>query len=337
MLINVGAGNDSIFINDGTRILICGGDGQDTIDINSGSDITINGGRGNDVINIIKGSACIEYAAGDGYDTVYGFNDKSSIAFDYDSIQQSGSNAVVRVGNSGFITFTNTPIERLYPKVNGSDSADNIINEKKFAQINAGGGNDTIINTADTVTINGGAGDDLISLVGGSARIEYTSGNDTIFGFDENATLDFDYDSIARSGDDVIMSIGDGSITFKDVSLAQILDDLNGLVGTNGDDSISNADSDVFIDGRNGNDTITNSGANATLAGGTGDDVISLDGGSARIFFQAGDGNDTIFGFDGSTTLDFEYDAVAKSGADVIMTVGNNALTLKDTSYARFV
>ncbi len=404
LLINVGAGNDSIFINDGTRILICGGDGQDTIDINSGSDITINGGRGNDVINIIKGSACIEYAAGDGYDTVYGFNDKSSIAFDYDSIQQSGSNAVVRVGKSGFITFTNTPIERLYPKVNGSDSADNIINEKKFAQINAGGGNDTIINTADTVTINGGAGDDLISLVGGSARIEYTSGNDTIFGFDENATLDFDYDSIAqagadvvmkvgdgsitlkdtsiehfistatingdealtlndglvrveyssgnatvygfdenttlafdydsiaRSGDDVIMSIGDGSITFKDVSLAQILDDLNGLVGTNGDDSISNANSDVFIDGRNGNDTITNSGANATVEGGTGDDVISLDGGSARIFFQAGDGNDTLFGFDENTSLDFDYDSIIQSGKDVVVAVGDGSLTLKDTS-----
>ena len=94
--------------------------------------------------------------------------------------------------------------------------------------INGGGGNDSIINSnARNVTINAGAGDDLVSLVGGSALINYAAGdgNDTVIGFNENTTLDFDCDNVQQSGNDVIMSIGDGSITFKNTALSLFNDE----------------------------------------------------------------------------------------------------------------
>ena len=465
----INAGDDRDMIsNSGGTVSIFGGRGDDTI-ISSGLNVTINGGRENDRINISGGSVVLQFDSISGNDTVLGFNDKSTLDFNIDGIRQSGSNVIATVGR-GSITFVNTPIERVYPKVNGSNANDLLVNEKNFAQVNGGTGNDTLVNSGSNATLDGGAGDDVISLDGGSARIDYTSGNDTVYGFDSSTTLGFDYDSavqsgadvilrkgggsitlkdtsvepfisivtidggnvitlngsarveysggdgtvygygsnttlnvdydaIAQSGADVILGVGDGSITLKDVSIdafkstvsgsegndhivndrplvyidggagndtlvnsgvdvtinggrgddlislvggsARILfqdgDGNDTIIGTDGDDSLANSHNGKYLAGAAGNDTLTNTGSNATLNGGLGDDVISLDGGSARIEYEYGDGNDTVYGFDSDTTLGFAYDAVERSGNDVVVSIGDGNITFKDASIARFI
>ena len=110
--IDGGAGNDVIKNNTiGNQTSILGGDGNDFIaDRVRMSGATINGGRGDDIISLKGGVEVISYAAGDGNDTVYAFNDKTRLAFDYDSIVQSGNDVVMKIG-SGSITFKDTSID----------------------------------------------------------------------------------------------------------------------------------------------------------------------------------------------------------------------------------
>ena len=76
-------------------------------------------------------------------------------------------------------------------------------------------------NAAD-VTINGGAGNDLISLSSNEQHhwIEYTvgDGDDTILGYNSNTTINISGAAYASeySGDDIVFTVGDGSIMLKD-------------------------------------------------------------------------------------------------------------------------
>ena len=131
--------------------------------------------------------------------------------------------------------------------ISGTSSADSIYNNNYYVTINAAAGNDTIynyfgyrasINTgsgddsiynygSDYSTINAGKGDDSIDV------IQYATGdgNDTIVGFDEDDTLHITSGtySTTKSGDDFIVNVGSGSITFKNPGYTPIqVRDANG-------------------------------------------------------------------------------------------------------------
>ena len=122
--INAGAGNDSIYNNQGDYLSISGGDGNDTIEIDAvigesygyynyyGYRNTINGGKGNDRISLSGNSDdnLIEYTEGDGNDTVYGFGYYDTLKIgngttDTYSKETVGSDVVVTVGD-GKITLS---------------------------------------------------------------------------------------------------------------------------------------------------------------------------------------------------------------------------------------
>ena len=333
VIINAGDGDDTIGSRRGAHVSINGGRGNEKIVV-EGDYITIKGGAGNDSIYIVSESAAvIQYESGDGNDTIRGFdNDKSTLDFNIDGIRQSGSNVIATVGK-GTITFQNTSINKVIPKVNGTGGNDVITNEKNFAVVNAGGGNDTVVNSGVNVVINGGAGNDVISLNGGSARIEHTSGNDTVYGFDSDTTLGFSYDSIAQSGADVIMKNNNGSVTIKDTSIETFIATVS---GTDGNDRLVNSTPLRHIDAGAGNDTVENSASDVTIDAGIGNDLISLNGGSAIIQHSDGDGNDTIIGFDNRTTLNFDYDLARQSGNDVILASADDEITFKNAKIENF-
>ena len=75
---------------------------DDTI-TNSGDDVTINGGKGDDLISLSSDAKdnVIEYTQGDGNDTIYGFNDNSSLKISGDITSvTSGDDLVITVGDS---------------------------------------------------------------------------------------------------------------------------------------------------------------------------------------------------------------------------------------------
>ncbi|MBR6713529.1 MAG: alpha/beta hydrolase [Selenomonadaceae bacterium] len=228
-----------------------------------------------------------------------------------DTITNYGNNVTISAVE-GDDSITNTSE---YSIIDGGEGNDTIINysptgilASNGVSINAGADDDTIINEhAYYVTLNGGEGDDkIIVRLGDHTTIDGGEGNDSIIG----ETVEGESSTWAMGG---YANINGGS----------------------GDDYINPIFSDsASILGGEGNDTIINEGDDATINGGAGDDVISLQGASLNndvIKYEAGDGNDIIYGFNETTklsiTADAEYSTV-ESGDDVIVNVGDNAITI---------
>ena len=173
MIIDGGAGNDKIHIDDNVNVnlhitgglgndTIYGGAGADTIYDNYGSN-TIHGGAGNDVIvahgwdenglsgnrNIIYGDDGRDYIeTGDGNDLIYG-------------------------GNGGDVIFS-------------GDGNDSIYAGEGDDFVNAGHGNDTVYGGNGNDTMFGLAGDDKLYGGAGTDTIASGDGNDTIDGGADN-------------------------------------------------------------------------------------------------------------------------------------------------------
>ena len=228
-----------------------------------------------------------------------------------DTIANYGSNVTINaVGGDDSITNTSE-----YSIIDGGEGNDTITNysptgilASNGVSINAGADDDTIINEhAYYVTLDGGEGDDkIIVRLGDHTTIDGGEGNDSIIG----ETVEGESSTWAMGG-------------------------YSNINGGSGDDYINPIFSDsASILGGEGNDTIINEGDDSTINGGAGDDVISLQGASLNndvIKYEAGDGNDIIYGFNETTklsiTADAEYSTV-ESGDDVIVNVGDNAITI---------
>ena len=102
-------------------------------------------------------------------------------------------------------------------------------------------------------------------------------------------------------------------------------------------DKITNAGSNVIIDGNAGNDKISNSGTGATLRGGAGNDTVTIssaDGGNTYVY-SAGDGKDIIFNFKAGDKIQIlgttDIAEEIKSN-DAVIKVGKGTITVKDAA-----
>lgn len=263
------------------------------------------------------------------------------------AVEVVGSNAVHRVTLSG-----------------GDDT---IYNWNDSVSVNAGGGNDLIYNFGDDTTLIGGTGNDIIFSAGDNVLFQYTSGegNDAIVGFNETSTLSIASGtySTAVSGADIIVTVGKGKITLSGAANVATIHINDKMIvpekqfyidGTEKADSISNTLGGMTINALGGNDTIYNNAVNVTIyggagndkifslsenntiAGGAGNDSISLssDAKNNLIVYNAGDGSDVIQGFNANSTLSIAGSSYLKtvSGKDIIVTVGEGKITLKDAA-----
>ena len=140
----------------------------------------------------------IQYATGDGKDTVIGFGGSDSIEVTSGAIgtpKQSGNNVLITVGSgsTNVITLKDT-------KVNDVQINDNFITIEKNpfpvtltsghdnenytvegATVDAAAGNDTITNSGSNSSIYGNAGKDIITNSGINSTIDGGADNDTIY------------------------------------------------------------------------------------------------------------------------------------------------------------
>ncbi len=319
-----GSGDDTIdnMINWGDRgskagdkSSLSGGDGSDVI-LNDCVDVTINGGAGNDRVTLNNNhyGTVIEYAAGDGHDTIYGFNSS-------DKLQLTGSMSTVTVGNNivvtvnvgeGSITLVDAADGRLKQKIEPLKVGQAIFNTLDNQLIKTGSGRDSIISYGNNVTIQGNGAADTIRIekcekviidVGdGDDSIDHWNGdNITIRGGAGNDHIQNDAEGKktyvdAGAGNDFVWNYagdttlvgGDGNDEIKYYGWT------GSLVGGKGDDKIDNWAERTMIDGGDGDDTINNGhGDNATIVGGAGNDKIEM-WSSAKQSITGGDGNDTI-------------------------------------------
>ena len=327
--INGGAGDDSIS-NHTHDVILSGGSGKDSIWNNAGDYVTISGDKDNDFIQNHGSNALFVYKAGDGFDTITGFNstDTLTISGSSYSTQESGYDLLVKVG-SGRITVKDAyamtdyvsineqkinlirkdikladrgdkvTISRGYLSVIGGNGDDDIHNNKSSSSvsIDSGAGNDKIGNLGSDVIINSGVGDDSIHNNGGNVTINAGAGNDYVYNY-------------TWINSPVIINTGEG------------------------DDYIENNGSQVTINTGKGNDTIENDEDNVYINGGAGDDYISLDGGKSNIFYNAGDGFDTVYGVTSNDTINIFGAIYTRSTIknDVVIEVGDGSILLKDAA-----
>ena len=371
-----GAGNDTIYNDDGW-VSIDGGDGDDSIYSYERYEVTIRGGKGNDTISWGSGGytsrKSFTYVEGDGNDIItgsWGSNDNFFIYSDegYTSLRSASGDKIIRVG-AGSITIdgalstniigsayvsTNT-IEGtkgnnilhnsdIYAIVNANAGNDTINNEGNYAILNGGAGND-LIRTSKVSTLNGGAGNDTLNLTSQSNIIEYAAGDgkDIVIGYDETDTIDIIDGSnylTLKSGSDMIVSIGSGTMTLKNAYNKTLniiggeYDTVNNtvtnstVVGTVARDILFNRAGGAVINAGKGNDvilsqidsdcTINNQYGLVTLDGGEGNDQII--NANAFVSISGGAGNDFLYNFGGVSTLN------GYSGNDIISNEGGYSL-----------
>ena len=198
--------------------------------------------------------------------------------------------------------------------INGEAGDDYISNTADNVSIFGGEGNDTIYNHADNITIDAGLGNNSISNNSDNVVFVWSGGDDTIEGFKEDSVLQIagtKY-STKKSGDDVIVTVGDDEIVLTgaaSLDAVQIIDtnptvisntaDDTLIIGTGGDDSITNSGDNVTIRVYGGDDTVNNTGAHAVIDGSDGADSISNYSPTGSLIangvsINAGAGNDTI-------------------------------------------
>jgi Ca2+-binding RTX toxin-like protein len=198
--------------------------------------------------------------------------------------------------------------------------------------VNGGTGNDrlTVSTTSAVSTLNGGDGDDLLFgsnnnnvLNGdlGDDRLDGNGGSDALHGGTDLDLLDVDiadYDN-ANANCKLDVSIGAGGAN-------------DGLIDTdcNDSDGLQPEGDEVFddvegVEGGQGDDTLTGDADSNVLSGGPGDDTLNGGGGndtfdaeqeSGADEFSGGPGNDTVDWGDESSPVLVTVDGAANDGAD---------------------
>ncbi|MBR4151802.1 MAG: hypothetical protein IKT98_02460 [Selenomonadaceae bacterium] len=329
-IIDAGAGNDTItnliFVHKDTpfkpdKTTIIGGLGDDLIQ-NEGAESTLTGGEGNDTIankaaNVsIDGGAGLNVIANSGASTTIDAGD------DDDTIwNESGAKVIIDAGTGDNYIY-NKGDESTLKSGDGNDKIDNwganvsidavagfniIQNDGNNVTINGGAGTDSINNYKSNVTINSNAGSDTISNFASSVAINMGDGNDRIFNY--------------------FTTVGGGEIEKTPDNVT-----IDGGAGT---DIIINHGSNVSINAGDGYDAIDSNGKNVTIEGGKGIDLISLGSDAANnlIVYTEGDGEDSIVGFNETSTLQIGdgngnyWDSIV--GNDRVVSVGSGVITVE--------
>lgn len=155
-------------------------------------------------------------------------------------------------------------------KIFGTSRADRLTGTSGNDELYGEGGNDTLVASLGRDTLIGGGGFDVVDF--------------TNFPFGVRVTLS---------------TPGDVQSLSRDVSV-KILQ-VEGLVGSRFDDSLTGFLSHDRLDGGEGNDTLFGDAGDDTLLGGPGND--SLNGGTGNDTLEGGPGNDRLFGREGNDTF----------------------------------
>lgn len=355
-LIFGGNGNDTIIGNALSANIIDGGAGNDTLIGGAGDDIfqvglnagldSFNGGTGFDTIIASANGAKISAAALMGIEAISGgsFFSVQIFATANDDILDFKNMTLTNIANidggAGNDTITGSVGDDI---ISGGDGDD---------ILNGGAGNDTLSSGKGFDILSGGAGDDSFYVSSGMDIYKGGSGYDVIYAAQNGANLQIDtglmssIEEISANGF-LGMTISAANSAGSKIDLRHIFitdDDIAGIYGGNGDDTIFGSFTYDYIygglgndslDGYNGDDELHGGGGADTLTGGLGFDTLYgdagddiLNGGSQDDVLFGGAGNDTLM-----ATMAGGYDEYnGDNGYDMILAESG----LKNINIARF-
>ncbi|PJE38752.1 hypothetical protein CVM52_01100 [Pseudooceanicola lipolyticus] len=303
-------GNDVVRGFAANDVLI-GNKGDDQLFGQAGND-SLEGGKGNDLL--VGGIGADEIDGGAGNDTVSFTDAQSRVIADLSNTNPNGGEATGDIyRNVEALLGSN------FSDIFGGDAGKNrILGFAGNDAIDGRDGKDTILGGAGNDSLYGGKGDDALEggagqdeLHGGEGddRLDGSAGIDQLFGGTGNDTLFYTVgDTIdGQAGNDQLVFSGSGVNVDLTQKTAGTIRSVESILGTAGNDEITDDDAARTIQGANGNDTLDGQGGDDILLGGkgkdrliggAGNDEISGDAGKDRI--AAGLGNDIItLGLDG--------------------------------------
>ena len=203
------------------------------------------------------------------------------------AVARGASGPLVRISDlpPGLTATPATTLGALLQDTLGSD--DSVRGTNRADTLYGFGGDDFIEARRGDDILDGGAGDD--TLLGGSGRdsLDGGPGRDDIDGGAGTDTL-----SYASLRAPVTVSLAESGLQNTEGGGFDVIRNVEHLVGSNRDDTLTGNGARNRIEGGAGNDTLDGSGGNDKLLGGTGDDVgLSSPG---RVLFNGGGGLDTI-------------------------------------------
>ena len=285
----IGSAFDDTLTGDSNNNIIDGGEGADIINGGGGADI-INGGGGSDTIDGGGGADIIN--GGGGSDTISYENSTQAVIINLATNSHSGGDAE---GDS-LVSIENI-IGSAFDDTLTGDSNNNIIDGGKGADIiDGGGGNDTVSYKNSTEAVNINLATNTHS--GGEAQGDSLSNIENIIGsaFDDTLTGDDNDNVINAGGGSDTIDGGGGRDTVSYESSAQAvninlatntysggdaqgdsLSNIENIIGSDYNDTLTGDDNDNIIDALGGNDTIYGGGGGDTIDGGGGSDTVSYE------------------------------------------------------------
>jgi Ca2+-binding RTX toxin-like protein len=208
----------------------------------------------------------------------------------------------------------------------------------------------TIVGTAGDDLLAGGAGDDIITGLGGADIIDGGDGADDIDGGDGDDSLyggvgadilkggnGFDFARYDTASAGVTVSLA-AEVAGTGDALGDTFDHVEGLVGSQFDDTLLGTGVANTLYGLEGDDQISGRGGNDQLLGGLGSDILHGDGGADTLFGDEdadnlyGDaGDDQLYGglgadsLDGGADFDFTRYDYATSGVTLSLAAGSGS------------
>lgn len=303
---------------------------------------------------------------------IFGQNKALITGTDSDNkISASGSYVTIKGGGGNdFISASGSK-----SRISGDAGNDKVLLEGSQGSISGGAGSDSIVVDGERNTVLGGANDDYIALFKSKNTITGGKGNDTILnhydtnivfkylngdgndiisGFNSMSTLSIvggSY-STTKSGDDVIVTVGDGKISLigaarynvniiHQISTKTLTNKNSANITIGADIDVADASTRtkaIEIVGNAFDNTILGGSKSDSLYGGKGADSLIGNAGNDKIYGQAGNdilkggaGNDSLWGGAGNDSLwgdagndTFIY--ASGEGKDVIYGFENNDL-----------
>ena len=356
VVVNGLAGDDTIE-NYSQDAVITGGAGNDSI-LSRAENVTIEGGAGNDVIEnrsytrmldyngnfkywLGYDNVVFNYAAGDGKDTILGFNSTSTLNISGGSYstQASGDDVLVKVGNGSVLlknaNGTTLNIETVSAGNDTVETTTLTVTNKTKSPVTLGAAVETvdaskrtkavkIVGNAKNNSIKGGSKNDTLSGGAGNDKLFGNAGNDSLVGGDGKDTL-----SGGAGNDKLFGNASNDSLVGGDGK-----DTLSGgagndkLFGGAGNDSLSGGDGKDYLSGGSGNDVLRGGKGNDSLWGGAGNDSLYGDAGNDTFIFRAGEGTDKIFDYSAGDMLKILKSNGAAGGKFTKSKFSNGTLSL---------
>ncbi|UCO99811.1 heme peroxidase [Metapseudomonas lalkuanensis] len=295
-----GSGSNTLDGGAGSDRLL-GGDADDMLNGSTGADMMV-GGNGNDVYVVDSAGDVVTEVGGSGSDTVWLTLTSYTLGSNVENLRYLGSSAFTGTGNA---------LGNILIGGSGSNT------------LNGGAGGDRLIGGALVDMLNGSQGVDM--MVGGNGNDVYVVDN---------------------TGDVVSELAGEGSdtvwTTLSSYTLGANVENLRNL-GNGPFTGTGNGLNNTLIGG-NGVDTLNGGAGNDSILGGSGNDTLTGGADSDLFQFGIGFGQDRILDFDanpvgGQDRLDvtglgisaatFAANvAITDAGADTLVTIGANSITL---------